>query len=807
MFKNSLKIAWRSLFKNKFYTSINIFGMVIGFTIGIVVLLAVYMQLSYDNFHENRDRIYQAYNMYYKQAGDESSPQFGYPAMPAFKAASPAIERASRYMYGGSNFWYGEKELDIPVMMVDEDFLSIFSFAVVKGNKNRPLGSLTDLVITEATARKIFGNENPIGKNVRCGPADNLKEMTVSAVVKDFPPNTSIKFDALSRFENRNDFAENKSNWANQNHPVFVQLKKDATTAQAEMQIRQVNKEFLPDWYSNLTKEGARADKNGDVFATKLLPLSDVHFSPKIVGGGVNRSEIFVVLLVGLMIILIACFNFININLANAFTRGKEIGVRKCLGAAKGKLFAQLWSESFLVCVISFLISLLLVNVLIYFINNSFKLNMPLQDIMWQPKFLLCGLGLLLFVSFIAGGYPSWVMMKFKVVETLKGKVGVRRKSVLRNSLIVLQFVIACIMISCTLIVYKQFTYLQNADLGINKDYVISVPLLKPETTGRDKISKLRQRLASNPAIISITGSNVNVGKGRDNSGTKSSIGFSYKEKPIGTNMASVDYDYLKTFGLKALEGRDFESSYNADTLYNVLLSETAAKQFGEKNIVGQQLLTDSTGPKWNVVGVFPDFHLYSLHEEKEPLTLVLDKKAGLNYCFIKTNGGNPVATMESIKNEMAVLEPGQEFRGSFVDENISNWYMQERVMSVLFSIAACVAIVLSCLGLLAMVLLVIQQRVKEIGVRKVLGASVQHIALLVSKEFLLLVGIAVLIATPMAWMAMNGWLRSFPYRIEIRLWMFLLVAFAALFIALLTISYNAVKAARQNPVKSLRTE
>lgn len=807
MLKNYFKIAWRSLFKNKFHTGINIFGMVIGFTIGIAVLLAVYMQMSYNHFHANGSSIYQVYNAYYEQDGDVFSPQFGYAAAPSFKAGSPAIEKASRLIYGGSNFWYGERELDIPVMMVDEDFLSMFTFPVVKGNKNKPLGSLTDLVITEITAKKIFGNENPIGKKVKSGPADDLKEMTVSAVVKDLPPNSTIKFDALSRFENRNDYAVNKNDWTNQNHPVFVQLKKDATAAQAEMQMRQVNKSFLPDWYSSLSTQGARPDKNGDGFATRLLPMSQMHFSPEITSNGVNEAEIFIVLLVGLLIILIACFNFININLANAFTRGKEIGVRKCLGAGKGKLFAQLWSESFIVCVISFLFSLTLVNVLIHFINNSFKINMPLQDLMWQPKFLLISLVLLLFVSLIAGGYPSWVMMKFNVVETLKGKIEMKRKSVLRNSLIVLQFVIACVMISCTLIVYKQFTYLQTADLGINKDYVISVPLLKPEKTGRAKIEKLRQRLASNPAILSITGSNINVGKGRDNNSSKNSVGFDYKGKSIGTNMALVDYDYLKTFGLTALEGRDFESSFNADTLYNVLISETMAKQFGEKNIAGQHLLIDSAGPKWNVVGVFPDFHLYSLHEEKEPLTLVLDKKAGLNYCFFKTNGANPVAVMEAIKKEMAVLEPGQEFRGSFVDENINNWYMQERVMSVLFSIAACVAIVLSCLGLLAMVLLVIRQRVKEIGVRKVLGASVQHIAMLVSKEFLLLVSIAVIIATPIAWAAMNGWLQQFPYRIDIHIWMFLLVAALALLIAFFTISYNTVKAAMQNPVNSLRTE
>ncbi len=633
---------------------------------------------------------------------------------------------------------------------------------------------------------------------------DKLQQMTVSAVVKDIPVNSTIKFDALARIENRADFAENKNNWNNQHHPVYIQLKDGATAMQAEMQIRQVNKKYLPDWYTNLTNEGARKDKNADVFATKLLPLKEVHFTPRVTGGGVKKAEVFVVLLVGLLIILIGCFNFININLANAFTRGKEIAVRKCLGAPGQQLFAQLWGESFVVCTISFLLSLALVNVLIYFINDSFQLNMPLQDLMWQPKFLLCGLGLLLFVSLIAGGYPSWVMMRFKVVETLKGKVGLKRKSVLRNSLIVLQFVIACLMISCTFIVYKQFTYLQNADLGINKDYVISVPLNK---SGREKIKKLRMRLSSNPNIIAITGSNINIGRGKDKSSSKNSIGFGYKGKQFSTNMAFADYDYLRTLGVKATDGRDFDAVDNTDTLYNVLLSESMAKQFEDKNIVGQQLLIDSAGPRWNVVGVFPDFHLYSLHESKEPLTLVLDKESALNYCFVKTNGKNPVATMEAIKKEMTILEPGREFRGSFVDENISNWYMQEKVMSILFSITAAVAIVLSCLGLLAMVLLVIQQRVKEIGVRKVLGASVNSIIMLVSKEFLLLVFIAVMIATPLAWMIMNAWLQSFPYRIEMKWWMFLLVAAAALLIALITISFNAVRAARANPVKSLRTE
>jgi putative ABC transport system permease protein len=699
-----------------------------------------------------------------------------------------------------------KKELDVPVMLVDEDFLSMFTFPIVKGNKNNPLKNLTDIVITENSAKKIFGNEDPIGKTIKASAGNGLQQMTVVAVVKDFPLSSTIKFDALARIENKNDYAANKNNWNNQHHPVYIQLKEGTTQQQAETQLQNINKKYLPDWYTNLEKEGAKKDKNGNVFATQLMSFSELHFAPKINRSAISKGQIYTVLSVGLFIILIACFNFININLANAFTRSREIGIRKCLGAAKEKLFAQLWGESFLVCFISFLLSLVLVNVFIQVVNNITEINMPLTTMMWQPSFLLMAVCLLLLVSLIAGGYPSWIMARFKVVETLKGKVSLKQKSFLRNALIVMQFIIACVMISCTLIIYKQFTYLQQADMGINKDYIISVPLYKAEK-GRDIIAKLRTKLAANPSIISITGSSINVGFGKDKSSSKSSSGFDYKDKKITTNIASIDYDYLKTFGLKTIEGRDFDATFGTDTLYNVIVSESVAKQFNEKELIGQQILVDSASPRWNIIGIFPDFHLYSMHEEIEPLTLTMTRSAGLNYCFIKVSSQNALQTMETIKSEMALLEPGKEFKGSFVDENVRNWYQQERLMSILFSIAAGIAITLSCMGLLAMVLLMIQQRVKEIGVRKVLGASVQNISILISKDFLLLVFIAVLIATPIAWLAMNQWLKDFPYRIAIHWWMFVLVAIVALIIALLTISINTIRAAVQNPVKSLRTE
>ena len=710
-------------------------------------------------------------------------------------------------MSSGSKIMYGEKQLNIPVNLVDADFLSMFSFPALSASKPNPLSDLTDVVVTEETAKQIFGKEDPLGKTIKVETGSELRDLTVTAVLKEIPGNSTLKFGVLTRFENISDYAENRGHWDNSSHTVYVQLKDGATQLQAESQLKEINKRYVPRWYTELAASGARADKRGDVFATRLLPFDEAHFSKRVNGNkAISVLQIYSILTVGLLIILIASFNFININLANAFTRTKEIGVRKCLGAAKSRLFTQFWSESFLVCLISFMLSLTLVNILIGAFSKRMGLNTSFTSVVWKPDFLLMGLGLLLLVSLLAGGYPSWVMTRFKVIETLKGNVTIKRKSILRNSLIVVQFVIACIMISCTFIIYRQFQHLQNADLGMETDYLISIPLSNPEK-GRETIQKLRTRLASNPHIVSITGSSINLGKGMDRRTTKSTIGFDYQGREVYTNVASIDYDYMKTFGLKMLEGRDFDRSFAGDSNNNVLLSESAAKQFNEKNLVGKDIKTDSSSAPWHVIGIFPDIHMYSMREQIQPLTLNMNKGARINYCFIKTTSQNLVAGMDAIKEEMAVLEPGIEFRGSYVDENVNRWYEEERTMSIVFGISAAVSILLSCMGLLAMVLLIIQQRVKEIGVRKVLGASVRSISILISKDFLFLVVISVLIATPVSWLIMNAWLQDFPYRIQVEWWMFALVALAALLIASITISANTIKASMQNPVKSLRSE
>jgi putative ABC transport system permease protein len=806
MFQNYFKIAWRQLLRNKLHTAINMGGLIIGFTIGIAILMVVYQQFTYDNFHRDGKRIYQAYQVFNHPAGQDVQNQFAMAPVPAYKAGAPAIQQSTRILQSSNHIQYKGRDLSIPVTLVDKDFFDIFSFPIISGGSGNPLQNLNEIVLREDAAKQIFGNENPIGKTIKASVGNKMQDLVVSAVLKQIAA-TSLNFPVFTRIENVNDYSTANNDWISRGPTVYVELKKGVSARQAEIELKTIDQKNLPSWNADMTKEGAKPDKYGDTWATRLLPLEDVRFSTRVNGHkAAGVGMIIALLAVGLSIILIACFNFVNISLASAFTRSRELGVRKCLGAAKWKLFLQLWGESLLVCFIAFLLSLLLINVLMNSIDGLEKVRLALSGVLWQSGFILLAIGMLLAVSLLAGGYPSLMMTRFNIVDTLKGTLSLKRKSPLRTSLIVLQFVIACVMISCTLIIYQQFQYLQQADTGIDKDQIVSVPLHQPDKA-RETLEKLRTMLASDPHIVSITGSNINLGRGADHRTVKVGTNFTYHGRPINTNIATVDYDYLKTIGVRPLEGREFDQSFGTDTAGGVLISASMAAQLGEKDPIGKTIGDDSSAARWHVVGVFPDFHLYTMAEKQEPLTLTLEPHPSLDYCFVKTTGHDLVGAMASIKKAMAALEPGQDFNGSFVDDNIRDWYSTEQTMSLLFSIAAAIAIVLSCSGLLAMVLLVIQQRVKEIGVRKVLGASVRSISLLISREFLWLVGLAVLIATPIAWWAMSKWLQSFPYKIAIRVWMFALVALTAVALSLLTIGINTIRAARQNPVKSLRTE
>jgi len=806
MLKNYFKTLLRNMQKNKLHTAINIIGMAVAFTCGIILLLFVYFQFSFDTFHANKNRLYEVYNSYNGPQGVAKGDAMGYPAAPALKAEGIGIEKATRYKYGGRAVKYKDKELDLQTKLVDNDFFSMFSFPVVEGNKANPLADLGNAVISEYAAKKLFGKEDPVGKSISTNIGGEWKSLIVSAVLKDFPKNSCITFDVLARPELSPDYAANKDKWDYQQHVVYVQLSANTTKAQVQRQLRNFTRKHNPGDVTFMKNKGFKPDENGDMSSMRLLPFTQMHFDPDVNNGApTSKPLLYVIMLVSFVIILIACFNFINLTIGLSFTRTKEMGIRKCLGAGRRQVWLQIWGESFFTVLIAMIIGIISIIVLLKYIDKTSLSGLD-TSLFYQPFVVFMLMAILLAVSFIASGYPSFIMGKLKTVEILKGKISLKKPGLFRSALIVVQFAIACVLICSTIIIYRQFQHLRNAPLGYNTLSVISIPIHN-QGEGKKIVNQMRNTLSSQSSIISVTGSSVNLGLGQDGSTSRAGYGFDYNGKSIETNWMTADYDILKTLNIVPKEGRDFTSAYAADTGNAVIVTESMAKQLSDKSVTGLSFYSDTSKPKWNIIGVIPDFHLYSMHEKAQPLTISIKSNGQLAYILIRVNTQNPTATMNLVKAAYAQAEPGVEFKGTYVNENVERWYANEQKLAKMFSVAALVAIALSCMGLFGIAFIVIQQRVKEIGVRKVLGASVGSIAVLVTKEFIKPVLVAMLIAIPIAWWAMNKWLQSFDYRITISWTIFFAAAFVAVFIAVATVSVQAIKAAVANPVKSLRTE
>lgn len=804
MLRNYFLTAWRNLRKNKLTAGINVLGLIVGFTCCIVLSLMVKEQFSFDRFHENGNRLFKVYSVSHAKEGDKLSASMPYPASPTFKTTVPGVEKSSPFMWGGQGIRYGDKELAKSIQLVSPDFFSMFSFPVLSGNRTHLLASENDIVLSESTAKALFGNEDPTGKTVEIKLGGQWKALTVSSVLKDAPGNSTLQFQALARIEINSTYPELKNNWNYQHHNVYVQLKPGATQAGVENELRNVVKQHHLANEEEMHNRGYRKDAAGDYYAFKLAALPDLHFNEEVGGGNVvSKAYLYILLLIAVVVMFIACFNFVNLNVARSLTRAREVGVRKTIGAGKRQIFIQLWAESFLLCTIALLPAILLVVLCIRSLGEKVSAGILLQPVVIAGIFT----GILL-VSFLAGGYPAWLVARFNTVEVLKGKLKVSRSSGVRNGLILFQFVMASLLICSTLVIFSQFQHLRNAPLGYEQESVISIPIKNGDNSTR-YLREFRQLMASHPEVLQISASDINLGIGKDGSQSAISNGFSYKDRVVNTGMLNVDYDYLKTIGIPLLEGREFSAAFPADTAQdqdNVIITESMAKQLNEKNIIGLSFYTDSARPKWTVVGVIPDFHLYSMHQKLQPLTLHMGR-GGYGYILVKVQTANPRQTLQMIQDNYQRIEPENKTAASYITENTLRWYEKEQRLSAIFGVASSIAVLLSCLGLFAIVQLVMEQRRKEIGVRKVLGASVQGIAGLLCKDFLQLVLIAFLVAVPVAWYFLNQWLQHFEYRVSIYWWIFPFAGFIMLLIALGTIGFQTLKAALANPVQSLRSE
>lgn len=795
------------MLKHKTHAIINIMGMTIAFICSIFILTAVYHEFSFDNFHQHRDRVFKLYKFDNLVKGTDLNATMGYPVASKLAQEDIGIDKVTRVKPSGREIRYQNKSLDLNTNLVDPDFFDIFSFKIIAGQAKSPLQSLENIVLNQQTANSLFGKENPIGKAVEIKLAGEWRQLIVSAVMEDAPKNSSFKFSILARTELDPDWARTKEEWYEQHHQVYVRLAPQATQTQVEQRLRSFIQKHLHPNAEALKKDGFLPDANGDFLGMRLLPLNDLHFNSAIGSGEtVSRTYLFVLLLVSVIILFIACFNFINIQISLSFTRSKELGVRKCLGAASFQVWAQLFAENFLQIGLALFLGLggsfTLIKLLTLY--NVFQLD---THALYSTQMLISLFVMLALISLISSGYPFFILNKLKTTEIFKGKFNIIKSGIGRNTLITLQFITAIVLICSTAICYLQFQHLRMADLGYNTSSIISIPV-KDAVHGKDISAKLRSRLASNPTILSVSGGDINLGVGKDGGTSRSRVSFSHEGKNIQTSFVSGDYDFLKTLSIDPLEGRDFSSAYTSDSTYAVIITESMAKQLGKPPLVGRLINTDSTGTHgWQIIGIIPDFHLYSMHEETKPLTIALEGNAPIDYIFVKVNTQNPQATMEIIKKTYADLEPDAEFKGTYVDENVERWYKNEKRLATLFSVSSGIAILLSCMGLFGLALIIINQKVKEIGVRKVLGASVANIASKVIREFVKPVVVAFLIATPIAWWIMTLWLDDFAYRMDMPIWVFPLAGIITLIIAVFTVGIQSLRAAKANPVDSLRSE
>ncbi|GAB3995496.1 ABC transporter permease [Spirosoma daeguense] len=805
MLRNYIKIALRTLWRSKGYAAINIFGLSVAFCVCTFLFLMVYRQLTFDSFHEDLDRIYQVYR--FTNDPDKASRSGGMPMplTPALKNEYPEIEAATRYLDGSTLIEYKGKFIEKGIKYVDADFLKVFSFPMLKGSRAVALRDLSNLVINESTANAVFGDEDPIGKTLRLGSDGNHQEYVVTGVLADTPDNSSLRYEALARIENTSAYRNSKNQWDAFSHSAYVKLAPNVSQNALENRLKSFSQKYFAFDIDKLKKQGAKPDERGDLLAIRFQNFAKVHFDREIAGSGAPVAIVYALLGIAVFILLIASINFINLSIARSFTRAREVGVRKSLGALKKQLFAQIWGESALLCLAGFLIGTVLAFSLITTFNAYFNARIELSYL-FKPGAIVGILGMFLLVTLVAGGYPSWQMTKFNTVEVLKGKITVKRPGFLRNSLIVTQFTISCLLTCCTIFALQQVDFLRTRPLGYEKEQVISIPVGN-KYSGRQLVQRLRNKLANDPSVLAISGSGVNLGRGKDGSTSRSVLGFTYKEKEVSTDWLLVDYDYLKTLGIKLLAGREFSPSYPSDSLDRVVISETMAKQIGEKDPVGKFFQTDSGGAKIQIIGLIPDFHLYSLQQKPKPITMHISATEAISYIFVRVTPQSLNSSMEKMKNLWASIAPGAEFTGTFVDANIDALYRNEESMAQMVSFASGIAILLSCLGLFAVALMAIEQRTKEIGVRKVLGASIPGIILLISRDFVKLVLVALIIAIPLTWFLMQQWLAEYPYRIDISIGVFALVGLGAILVALATISFHSIKAALMNPVKSLRSE
>ncbi|SFW13221.1 ABC-type antimicrobial peptide transport system, permease component [Sinomicrobium oceani] len=803
MIRNYIKIAFRNLWKNRIFSGLNSIGLTIAFTIALLLCMTAVYNLSFDRFHQNADHTYLIYYRKQVPKGAKDLVTLPSPFSQTLKDEVPGVDRIARYTENSLVAVHKDKEIYVDIAYSDPDFFSIFTFPELEGNATRTLQDKSGIVITQKTAKKLFGTDQVLGQTLSVIVNGQEEPYTIGAVLSDIPKQSSMDFDLVLNYTNISGYDNRKDSWDSKNHQEYLTLEKGVSVKDFEKNTRAFTALHFEQEIKVSKRDGAQPDENGEYMQMRLLPFRDHHFirySNQILS--VSRTFPYMILGIAGLIVFIACVNFINMNIGTNLKRLREIGVRKTLGAEKKQLFFQFWMESVLIFAFALTLGIFMSWLLLPEYKNLFRTGADFSSIL-SPASILISFWVFAAITCIAGGYPAYVLSKLGTVQTLKGKVETGGKHRLRSALIVVQFCIAILLISCTLVISDQIRYLTGKDLGFDKEQVISFPL-NGKNRSRLDVDLLRNELSGKPGILSMTASDNNLGLGRDGSRMTSRLGFEYHGREITTDMLIVDYDYPETLGIPLASGRSFSRDFATDSL-SILINESMATEIGEKDALHTTMNLDNK--QYTVIGIVKNYHFEDMHKTITPITFFLRPTDNPAYAYVKVGPGNLSASLAIVEKAWKKIEPNAEFLGSYLDENIDRTLRDEKNMASLVTSGAVIAIILSCIGIFAISLLTIAQRTKEIGIRKVVGASTTTITVLLSKDFLKLVLIAFIIVTPVSWWFLQQWLQSYAYRIDLSIWLFLIAGSLTMVIAFATLSIRTIKAAMANPVKSLKTD
>jgi putative ABC transport system permease protein len=810
MIRNYLKIALRQLRKQKMYSVIKIGGFALSIAACLLIALYIRDELSYDKYYPDTNRIYRITGEYNNNGKLETGADWPPPMAKALKADFPEVEKSGRLMphelfYGaGSNeirrIEKTDNNYEDKFSYADQEIIDLLQIPMVYGDRSHALAEPNTMVISKRKADKYYPNQNPVGKLMILND-DKNKIYRIGGVMENFPENSHIHYDFLLTMTGYQLWDNEQEGWGSSNYYTYVLLKKGADPALFQSKLKFIiSKYYVPMMRKNGDKMADNLEKNAKLL---LQPVSDIHLQSYAIDDNLEKGDIRFVWLFGAIacfILIIACINFINLSTAKSANRAKEVGLRKVVGSHRGSLVKQFLTESLLFSFLSFGMGILLAAGLLPYFNRLAEKSLSIPWSAWWlfPLMIISAI----IIGIFAGLYPSFYLSSFKPIDVLKGRV--KRgagDSVLRNGLVVFQFTTSIILIIGTLVIYRQTNYILSRKTGFNKDQVL---LIQGAATLKEKTKEFKVALSKNPEITSVSSSDYLPVQGTKRDGnTFYKLGRMKEDIGVGAQKWQVDYDYIKTLGLKLVQGRNFSKDMASDTAA-VILNRAMADKLGLKNPLGQQI-TNGWQPL-RVIGIIEDFNFESMRQSVNPLCLVL----GGDYSGIlsvKMQGKDAKNLIASISAVWKNFSPTQPFRYTFLDESFKNMYADVTRTGNIFTSFTVLAIIIACLGLFALSAFMAEQRNKEIGIRKVLGASVGSITSMLSRDFVKLIVISILIASPIAWWVMTKWLQDFAYRIPISWWMLAMAGFLALLVALLTISFQSIKAALANPADSLRTD